>query len=73
MRVLVTVKAASEADARQISQNIPNFTPDPTWTPISFVTGEWILAGTWSGPLPPNGTVDQDPGVQLPPPDADVQ
>ncbi len=74
MRVLVTIKATSEADARSIAQKLPGFTPDPTFTPITFGNDEWIVAGTLNGPPPKTAiSVEPETGVQLPDPDSEIQ
>lgn len=73
MRVLVTIKATSEADALRIAQNLPGFTPDPGYTPISFGNNEWLIAGVLNGPPPANVVVEPEHGVQLPDPDSEIQ
>jgi hypothetical protein len=46
---MVTIKASSKEDAKDIGRKLTNFTLDESQDPISFTPGEWIIFGTATG------------------------
>jgi len=74
-RVMVTVKADSADQAKEIGRNLDGFTLDESQEPISFTPGEFLIFGEATDDFVRrnSGAAPDGPDIQLPPPDADVQ